>query len=168
MLCGRAAIRCRRRRIQIGLKQYPRARGVSKNHRIDVLRERNRIKLKRLTALADDLLPLINFDCAGWLRRLAIASFVEFVLGMGMPRLQKGTKNRLISFLYEYRCAHCCGRANASDMVIVVMRNRNNLYRLCWKLFLNRAEQHVGLRLCVRRTTSASHCGNSTISVWWE
>src|SRR5437867_5770328 len=72
MLCGRAAIRCRRGRIQIGLKQRPRARGVSKNHRIDVLRKRNRIKLKRLTALADDLLPLISFDCADLLRRLTI------------------------------------------------------------------------------------------------
>src|SRR6266571_5951908 len=135
MLCGRAAIRCRGRRIQIGLKQRTRARGISKNHRIDVLRERNRIKLKRLTTLSDDLLPLRNFDCAGWLRRLAIASFVEFILGMGMPRLQTRTKNRLISFLYEYRCAHCGGRANVSDMVIVVMRNRNKLYRLCRKLF---------------------------------
>ena len=68
-----------------------------------------------------------------------------------MPRLQKRTKNRLISFLYEYRCAHRCGCANASDMVIVVMRNRDKLYRLCRKLLLNRAEQHLGLRLCVRR-----------------
>src|SRR5439155_15093655 len=150
MLCGRAAIRCRRGRIEIGLKQRPRARGVSKNHRLDVLRERNRIKLKRLTTLADDLLPLITFDCAGLLRRLTIASFVEFILGMSMPRLQKRTNNRLISFLSDYPCAHCCALANASDMVIVVMRNRDKLYRLCRKLLLNRAEQHLGLRPCVR------------------
>src|SRR5436309_4619120 len=132
MLGRRSAIRGRRRRVQIGLKESSRARGVGENHRIDVFWKGNWIQRERLTALTDDLLPFVDFDGADLLSRLAVAAFVEFVLRMRMAGFEKGSKNRLISFLDQDRRAHCRGRANSTDVIIVMVGNGDILYGFCW------------------------------------
>src|SRR5262245_59195962 len=101
-------------------------------------RTADRIQLETLPAFADHFFSFVHFQSSNGLRRLRIAPFVEFILRMRVARFEQRAENRLVTFLNKYRGSHSGGCTHATDVIEMVMRHSDVLYRLLGELFLNR------------------------------
>src|SRR5262245_59228949 len=112
---------------------------------------RNRIELEALPAFADDLLTFVHFEHSDCLTRLTVTAFIQLIRPLSMARFEEWTKDRLITFLDKDRRSHCGSRAHAADMIEMMVRNGDVLYRLSRKLFLDRSPQNLRLSFRIGR-----------------
>ena len=144
--------RCSRRARgpEITLEKYAYAGNISDHLRVDMRISGDGVKLQSLSAIADDLLAFEHFHGAGGLSGLRIAPPVEFVLRVGMARIQNLPERGLMTFLNEHRGSKRGDAANTAGVIVMMMRDGGVLDWLARKLLIEEPHEDLGLSLRVR------------------